>query len=123
MLYMDRRYSDIEFLRMPAINQYRLILYNKFYTYFPRGFWLRPDGKERALLMYHYLFEEVLNWNSDTLVKMLRPQLLKQYKLDTPLRVFFNNDIMAMLDEVYPNKYAKWMFFSNRFVGTTLDIP
>lgn len=114
MLYMDRRYTDKEFSRMDAISQYKLILHNKFYNNFPRGFWLKPNGKKKAIKMMRYLFEEELNWSSDSVIKRLRLVIMKRYKLDAPLRLFFNNDLFAMLNEAYPNKYAKWMFFENK---------
>lgn len=99
---------------MNVISQYKLILHNKFYNNFPRGFWLKPNGKKKAIKMMRYLFEEELNWDSDSIVKRIRMKIMHQYKLDTPLRLFFNNDLFTMLNEAYPNKYAKWMFFENK---------
>ena len=103
ILNYDKRYSKIEFSRMQPIDLYKLILNGKFYNKFLNKYWDRADKLEISALFVRYLYEEVLHFKKNEIIKRCSKSLLKRYKLDSMVEKVINNDIFAVIDNAYPN--------------------
>lgn len=102
---------------MIAIDQYKLMLNGKFYNRFLNNYWDRADKLEVSALFVRHLFEEVLHFDKNAIIKRCSRTLLKRYKLDSMTAKIFNNDIFAVINNAYPNVFEKWMFFDRNELG------
>lgn len=68
---------------------------------FPKNFW-NNEGKKRAEILFKYLFNEVLKWDDEKILKDFNYDVLLKYKLTFALKKFYNKSIHELLSALYP---------------------
>lgn len=77
---------------------------------YPYGFWSPPDGITHAIKILKYLFENVLKWDFDDIIKNYNANFFGKYKIRGILSQVFNSSPYEALDAIYPNKFKRWQF-------------
>lgn len=95
-------------LKTTAVGVYKMVL-NGELTRFPAGFWGMPENKKYANQCLIHLIENILCWTPEYCVNHLTLQVVRKYKLSTPLTNIYNSSIATWLIEVYP-QIKPWQF-------------
>jgi hypothetical protein len=69
---------------------------------FPKGFW-DSCSKENREEIFKYLFDEVLQWNLDKLIKELDYKTILKYHLGHAFSKYYNKAIGTLIKSIYPN--------------------
>jgi hypothetical protein len=68
---------------------------------FPKYFW-DYKGEEKSEIIFKYLFEEVLKWDGERIIKDFNYDMVSEYKLTSPFCEYYNRAIGNILNNIYP---------------------
>lgn len=104
--------SKADLYKLDAVEIYKEVLKGDVIKRFPNGFWKRPDAYDNARKCTRYLFDVILKYNREDIVKNNSSALYKKYKLKGMLAICFNNSPYNAIDNAYKGVFKHWEFKS-----------
>lgn len=69
---------------------------------FPKNFW-DDKGKEKSDIIFKYLIEEILEWDSNELIENFNYEIVSNYKLTSPYCNYYNRSLGNLINSIYPD--------------------
>lgn len=102
--------SKADLYKLGAVEIYKEVLKGDVIKTFPKGFWTRPDAYDNASKCIRYLFEVILKYSRQEILKNNNQSIYKKYKLGGMLAICFNNSPYQAIDCAYKGRFKEWEF-------------
>ena len=81
----------------------------------PNSYWQGTAGRQRAIEAVHWLFDEKLRWDADTIRRRCQVRTFYQNGLGGMLATVFRTSVWQAIAAAYPGRYRPWEFKQQDF--------
>ena len=99
--------SKSELYKLDAVEIYKAVLKGDVIKTFPKGFWKRPDAYENARKCIRYLFEVILKYNREDILRNNNQNLYIKYKLRGMLNTCYIGSPYLVIESAYPGVFKR----------------